>query len=512
MTQLTATSWETQGIQALWAYACLNFNAGALGLLAVEVNAEPSHPRAWTDGRVLKVSRVALHDWLAQEDIGQGARALANAGLLTLEEWLREGSGWAKYASEGTSPVVSLPEGEWAPEFGRAVRHRLRHPRQPVDSVNVPTDLQSAFEAWVPPSQGWGRGEVDPTASIQGLEQTWTVSQALRQWRVAQCDFRHAHGPLEFPEEMALTEAFLKQHPDLVELWLDQVPVPKAPWNALFQVRDPRWVPTLISGGARADAEHLGEDLLSWAALHAPQLIPAFLNAGVPLVSSEERLFWHLAIFEGEDEQELEHRRLAGRLLLDRMGQELPTQAFLTNTLSRAFYPGHNRLRLLQALWPEGHRLEAVYPTLEHQQPNGQKEALPLAEAMAVLMVEALEQRGATFEETAASAASLANMGVDFSATFANGDTVFHRSLSFARAPKTAQHLYFSLTPLGADWNRPNDLGQVPMDLPHSMETGKIKQRQRDSMDLRAIESDLEQKRLDRTLQESAASKPKQRL
>ena len=44
------------------------------------------------------------------------------------------------------------------------------------------------------------------------------------------------------------------------------------------------------------------------------------------------------------------------------------------------------------------------------------------------------------------------------------------------------------------------------------METGKIKQRQRNSMDLRAIEAELEQKRLDRTLQESAASKPKQRL
>lgn len=512
MTQITATSWENQGIQALWAYACLNFNAGALGLMAVEVNAEPSQPRAWTDGRVLKVSRVALHDWLAQEDIGQGARALANAGLLTLEEWLREGSGWAKYASEGTSPVVSLPEGEWAPEFGRAVRQRLRHPRQPVDPVNAPTDLQSAFEAWARPSQNWGRGEVDPDASIQALDRTWTVNESLQQWRVAQCHFRQAHGPLEYVQEMALTEVFLKQHPNLVGLWMDQEPTPKAPWNALFQVQDPRWVPALISGGARVDAEHLGENLLSWAALHAPQLIPAFLKAGVPLMSSDEHLFWHLAIFEGDDEQELEQRRLAGRLLLDRMGQELPTPAFLVNTLSRAFYPSHNRLRLLEALWPAGHRLDEVFPTLEHQLHNGHKEPLPLAEAMAVLMVEALEQRGATFEETAARAASLANMGVDFSATFANGDTVFHRSLSFARAPKTAQHLYFSLTPLGADWNRPNDLGQVPLDLPHSMETGKIKQRQRNSMDLRAIEAELEQKRLDRTLQESAASKPKQRL
>ena len=131
---------------------------------------------------------------------------------------------------------------------------------------------------------------------------------------------------------------------------------------------------------------------------------------------------------------------------------------------------------------------------------------------MAVLMVEALEQRGATFEETARRAAMLAHMGVDFSATFANGDTVFHRSLSFARAPKTAQHLYFSLTPLGADWNRPNRLGQVPMDLPHSMETGAVKKRQRDAMDLRAIEADLEQKRLDQTLQGPATIKPKQRL
>lgn len=199
-------------------------------------------------------------------------------------------------------------------------------------------------------------------------------------------------------------------------------------------------------------------------------------------MSSDEHLFWHLAIFEGDDEQELEQRRLAGRLLLDRMGQELPTPAFLVNTLSRAFYPSHNRLRLLEALWPAGHRLDEVFPTLEHQLPNGHKEPLPLAEAMAVLMVEALEQRGATFEETARRAATLAHMGVDFSATFANGDTVFHRSLSFARAPKTAQHLYFSLTPLGADWNRSNRLGQVPMDLPYSMETGAVKKRQRDAI------------------------------
>lgn len=496
----TPTPWETSAAQALWAYAALQLNAGALGLLEVELVTAPG-PRLWTDGRTLRVSRQALHDWLAVEDIGRGGRALANAGLLLLEEWLREAAGWPIYPMEDTAPVVALPEGEWAPEFGRALRQRLRYPKKPMDPVQPPAGLEASLTQWSPSTQQWGRAEVEDRATIATPARTWTVTEAQAVWRQSQCEFRQAHGPLEYTEEMALTGTLLTQFPQLAGQWFGQSPVPKAPWDGLFLVQDPQWVPALIEGGAHRDAEHLGDGLLFWACLHAPQLIRAFLANEVPLNAPESELLWRLAIFE--DPSELEVRKQAAMELLERVNHGIPTTSFITHALTRAFYPKAARLDLLRAVWPEGQRLEDVLPTLEVEVPEMGKSALPLPIALAVLMVEAIQFRECSNKVASQRMAQIAEMGVDFSATFENGDSVFHLPMSVGRMGHCAEALYFSLTPLGADWSQLNTEGKHPLDLPYFKGSPKMRSKQRNSYTLKRVEADLEAKRLNQVLEQS---------
>ena len=515
METLPVQPFETLAIEALWAYTCLNKEAGALGLLVPQVDPEASRPRVWTDGRVLKISRAALHHWLGKEDIQVGVKALAQTGLMTLEAWLREPCGWVVFPSEDTSPVVALPEDEWARGFGQAIRTRLRRHRLSDLPEDVPADLQGRFEQWHDSSQRWGRGEVEDDATFSWNDRAWSVTQAQDEWRQAQVAFRQAHGPLELMEEIELTSALLASHPALLEGWLNQEPVPKADTHALFLLHDPRWIDPLVAGGALLDVEQLGDHLVSWAANQRPQLLPALLERLPEVPLPDEHLLDRVAIFQPDDRQEIAWRKTAVEVLLQRMGRDVPTASFITNALNRAFYPGSWRTHLLYECWPAERKLAEVLPELSCQWADGKTRDLPLALTLAYLAMDALEVRNATFPDTRDRLEKLAHMGVDFAAPLPQGDTVFHWLVSFARRPSTLSHLYFLFTPLGVDWNQRNDQGKTALDLPHTTLKPAQKEQFLSRFDLSSIAAHQEQLRLDKvfsTAPTPAVIKPRNRL
>lgn len=498
---------ETRAARALWALACLTRPAGALGLLAVEVDSHPGRPRLWTDGRRLRVSRVALGDWLARSDPTQGADALALAGLALLEAWLREPAGWPRPGAWDTAPVVALPEDDGDQRgMARAMRFRLRL-GQADDPAGVPSDLTRPLARWLDPAQGWGALD-GSVADLDG--ERWSAAAAMQVWREAQVARRAQEGPMAYPEETALTQALLEHYPGLVDAWLAQSPVPRALPGALFACRQPRWLGPLRAGGARLDAEQHGDGLAVWAAMHAPAMLEPLTAAGVSPLPPPAALLPCLALAARPDHDQTARAAAARRLL----GPSDWPADLMAAILQKSFDPSSGALDLLAVVPPRA-RLEAAVPTLQVSLPEGLSGEFPLAQALAAMLAAALDAPSDGEEPPAhlpSRLAALQALGVDFSARFAGGATVFHLPLSLARGVRTPHHLYFLLTPLGGDWTAVDHRKKGPLALTFLPLGNAAKRRRRDRFDLQAVDADLRRQEMERTFDAPVAASGKRRL
>lgn len=517
----SALGWEQEALAALWARTALSQNAGALGLLEPLLTEEG--PSVWSDGQVLCVTREALRTWLAQADPTQGSQCLAKTGLMVLEAWLKEPTGWSFPSSISFSPVVAIPDGDTDSliALGEAVRIRLRTGREMPLRRTTGEELSWSHDPqgqrtlrnawWMDAQHGWGHHSLSTDYSPSTPGAAWsqppslasppawaaglspfplTVAEADAAWREGQRHLRSHLQRFDLEVELEIMETCLSQFPHEAEAWLRQTPAPRVPPESLFLLSNPHLIEAVEAAGADRRLFYQGNHLVPFHAAQNPGMAVALLKKGFDANMPIPELVGRVTSLLSEP-QGLSSRVEAARFLVaQEPSRTLATDAYqdlMGRLLQKVISQENpNVLMWIEALWPAGSRLEDV------RVPPGLPEAW--RDTFAIQAVMTLESRRDP-EDIARRLRILDQLGVNFQAANRHGQTLFFQAMPYCRTKDTPKAFYLLFEPYGVDWDAVDRFGNT------AISTSKVKNKVDNGVfDLSFIRSHILEKHLSKTL------------
>lgn len=255
----------SQALVALWFETLATEPSGALALL--EPRIAEKGPRCATDGEILWVDAWAVQEWLREPTNKKGRNALAAAGLELLYFWRQENGPWLipGTSSDTVMTGVELPTwGDWVLEVQQSGN---------AGEQGIPDSSWRAGIWWKKQSENLWTGTLPDDHLVQ-LPDYWQVplapdalnlTQAKSTWRECMRDLRRHMGPGNPQVEKQWVDECLEHHPQELDAWMELDPPVPVSKNALFNLKDPKWVKEFLRRGAQTDTTLVGRSLLHHA-------------------------------------------------------------------------------------------------------------------------------------------------------------------------------------------------------------------------------------------------------
>lgn len=495
-------------LHSLWFQATTLRVSGALALLEPRVVADG--PSIRTDGNTLWVSEYTLGEWLkappsSDPSRSLGVEALVATGLSVLYEWRGEPGPWVKPLLL-VDPVVEVDrdykKADWLWD------QLMGHTGQAPDEGWPRAQWWASQVHHLGERRGTSNKDLEPPPGWSSPLVLGSQGQAESAWWRAVRGYLQIQGAA-LPESEALwINHCLEERPQELGEWMAIEPPVSVSYSSLFQLREPGWIEEFLKRGAHPEAISMGQTAAGMAASLCPRMVVPLLKAGVDPGMPAEELLLTMVLAPREGHQEIGEAIQACRDLMgwmEQIGQPMRWEErieLVAPLLSRSMEPAQSRAMVLQGLWPQGVRLDALIPQVETiTGRRGGTEVLPLSHAVAVWVVDAIQEHHATMEDLAPRLQALEKMGVDFSFVSPKGG-VFHRSLLRIHQPSTAEILYFALEPFGADWKARNEKGQLALEQ-KEWDSSEIRKKLREELaHIPSIEAHLLSVEMGKTLQE----------
>ena len=464
--------WERDALRGLWLWASLQNHSGALGWL--EPRLIESETGLSTDGKLLRVGRNVLHEWLSHSEPRTAVATLQRVGLELLEAWRGTALPWPLPRSD--RPVEKDSGGAGLvmhrPVLAEQMVAWLQFGTVPSQEWDVPPECLPLARWWGQLNQGWAPGStaeghrwmIQPPPWATDASHPWNVDAAQALWRRAQRRLRAQGFRFDSSEETALSRIHLTTAPEEESEWFDQHPSPKVPADALFLCRNPGRVAQMLTAGADPKARQCGQDVIAHACCNAPHMVEPLMEAGLQSECSSWELMRALSAFDAPHEMDV--RLHLARLFLPCESQPSDWAPWVGPILQRAFERDCPRLDWLNALWSEVPDAKSVLAAvrIDRTVPNHPKPDTPVA--LAALALVAVERGRMTLEEAGRRLQVLCQMGVAFDRPqkIVHNGTLFHAVLPVTQTPQGASLAYQLFSPLGVAWESLDKKGRRPLE------------------------------------------------